>query len=221
MAMTKAQLLDEVKTTLNITGDYSDGSLNNYINEVKAFLADIDVPASILDSEAIVGIVSLGVDSLRETGGLSEYFKQRAIQLRLKPADTPEPPKPTPTKMVRLCGITENASYAQDYPFVEPEENGIFQYGDRYFIKFSQMLISKTRDIPANSQIQVAKIDDETYYPVTDLLMTGYCTIGNEILSALFRLWPGGMISVLTPAIIPQGKDFIPDISAEYSGVRV
>ena len=84
MAITKAQLLDEVKATLNITGDYSDGSLNNYINEVKAFLADIDVPASILDSEAIVGIVSLGVDSLRETGGLSEYFKQRAIQLRLK-----------------------------------------------------------------------------------------------------------------------------------------
>lgn len=219
MAMTKAQLLDEVKATLNITGDYSDGSLNNYINEVKAFLSDIDVPASILDSEAIVGIVSLGVDSLRETGGLSEYFKQRAIQLRLKPADTPEPPEPTPTKMVRLCGITENASYAYDQPFVEPEENGIFQYGDQYFIKFAQILTAKGKSVPANTQIQVAKIDDPAYYPITDLLMTGYCTIGNEILSALFRVWSWGPITVLTPKEITG--EFTPTISSEFSGAKV
>lgn len=87
-------ILDDVKTGLGITGNYQDGALNLYIDEVKAFLTDAGVKAETVDSPAAVGIITRGVADLWNygagEGALSEYFMQRAIQLKLKDSATAE-----------------------------------------------------------------------------------------------------------------------------------
>lgn len=77
-------LLDEVKIALGITGINLDNTIQQYINEVKAFLID----AGVKESNITAGIVTRGVADLWNYGGnegkLSEYFIQRASQLSLK-----------------------------------------------------------------------------------------------------------------------------------------
>ena len=87
-------ILDDVKSGLGITGNYQDGALNLYIDEVKAFLTDAGVKAETVDSPAAVGVITRGVADLWNygagEGALSEYFMQRAIQLKLKDSTTAE-----------------------------------------------------------------------------------------------------------------------------------
>lgn len=77
------ELLAAVKETNNITGAYHDKRVAGFIKEVQRFMLQADVPAAVLDSDAVVGLVAMGVDSLMETGALSDYVKQRIIQERL------------------------------------------------------------------------------------------------------------------------------------------
>lgn len=77
-------MLEDVKLGIGVTGSYQDGTINGYIDEVKAFLIDAGVkPANIT-----AGIVVRGVSDLWNYGSgdgqLSEYFKQRATQLSYK-----------------------------------------------------------------------------------------------------------------------------------------
>ena len=75
-------MLELVKAALGITGDYQDNTLQQYINEVIAFLVDAGVDRL----NITVGIVARGVADLWNYGGaegkLSEYFMQRAAQLK-------------------------------------------------------------------------------------------------------------------------------------------
>lgn len=75
-------MLELVKAALGITGDYQDDTLQQYINEVIAFLTDAGVDRL----NITVGIVARGVADLWNYGGaegkLSEYFMQRAAQLK-------------------------------------------------------------------------------------------------------------------------------------------
>lgn len=77
--------LAETKARLGIVGDYHDATLEGYIQDVKAFLADAGVPASALDGEEAVGIVARGVADLWSygsgTGAFSPVFYQRAAQM--------------------------------------------------------------------------------------------------------------------------------------------
>lgn len=86
--ITPEQLLERVKKTNNITGEFHNDRVMGYINDVKRFMAGADVPAAVLDSDAVVGLIAMGVDSLMETGAISAYVQQRIIQERLT-----EPPK--------------------------------------------------------------------------------------------------------------------------------
>lgn len=83
--LTHEQLLARVKDGIGITGDYQDGTLSIYIDEVKAFLKGAGVSATVLESDEVVGIVTRGVLDLWNYGAgdgqLSPYFIQRAIQL--------------------------------------------------------------------------------------------------------------------------------------------
>jgi hypothetical protein len=79
--ITAAELLERVKTARNETGDYHNGRISVFINEVKQYLLGAGVPAAVLDTDAVVGIVAIGVDDLMEDKKLSDYFIQRAIQL--------------------------------------------------------------------------------------------------------------------------------------------
>lgn len=73
--------LNDVKNALGITGDYLDGTLQIYFDEVVLFLEDAGVPIS----KITAGLVSRGVADLWNYGGaegkLSPYFMQRATQL--------------------------------------------------------------------------------------------------------------------------------------------
>lgn len=82
--MATETMLTKVKTALGIEGEYQDGTLAEYIDEVEAFLTDGGVPAGRITS----GIVARGVTDLWNYGAgggeLSAYFIQRAAQLALK-----------------------------------------------------------------------------------------------------------------------------------------
>lgn len=86
--MTDAELLSKVKIGLGITGTYQDETLSLYIEDVKNYLIDAGVSTEILNSSASVGVIIRGVSDLWNygmgTANLSEYFIQRAIQLKHK-----------------------------------------------------------------------------------------------------------------------------------------
>ena len=81
MSETAAALIDSVKISLGITGNYQDETIAAYIDEIVAFLK----AAGVSGSKITPGIVSRGVADLWNYGAgegkLSEYFMQRATQL--------------------------------------------------------------------------------------------------------------------------------------------
>ena len=85
--MTDAELLTKIKIGLfgNASGEWRDEMLRVYIDEVKGFMIDAGVSADVVNGEASVGCIMLGVNDLwnYSSGGvrLSDYFKQRVIQL--------------------------------------------------------------------------------------------------------------------------------------------
>lgn len=80
-------MLNTVKLALGITGDYQDGALQVYINEVNEYLRAAGVPSEMIGSEATAGVVSRGVADLWNYGAgegkLSPYFHERVIQLKI------------------------------------------------------------------------------------------------------------------------------------------
>lgn len=74
-------MLEDVKKSLGITGDYQDATLEGYIEEVTGFLLEAGVSAS----KITPGLVARGVSDLWNYGDgdgkLSPYFLQRATQL--------------------------------------------------------------------------------------------------------------------------------------------
>ena len=76
--------LTEVKSALGITGNYQDDTLQLYVDEVTDFLKGAGVAANNITT----GIVARGVSDLWNYGSgegkLSDYFKQRAVQLCYK-----------------------------------------------------------------------------------------------------------------------------------------
>lgn len=89
--MTTSQILEAVKDTIGITGNYQDKTLLQHINEVSGYMESAGVPAAVLTSEKAIGAISRGVSDLWNygTGGgsLSPYFYQRVIQLVFAPSD--------------------------------------------------------------------------------------------------------------------------------------
>ena len=77
------QLLADVKAALNIGGTYQDAALQQYIAEVKEFLAGAGVKAD----KMTPGLIARGVADLWAYGAgdgkLSDYFMMRAIQAAL------------------------------------------------------------------------------------------------------------------------------------------
>lgn len=73
--------LAQVKNALGITGTYQDDTLQQYFNEVVAFLVD----SGVSEANITAGIVARGVSDLWNYGSgegkLSAYFMQRATQL--------------------------------------------------------------------------------------------------------------------------------------------
>ena len=85
--MTNAELLVKIKQGLfgSDNGTWRDDMLTVYIDEVKAFMRDAGVPTDVVDSEASVGCILIGVNDLWNYSGggvkFSDYFHRRIIQL--------------------------------------------------------------------------------------------------------------------------------------------
>lgn len=79
--MTDAEMLTKVKNALGIQGAYLNDTIQEYIDEVTAFLTGAGIPKD----KITAGIVARGVSDLWNYGSgegkLSEYFLQRATQL--------------------------------------------------------------------------------------------------------------------------------------------
>lgn len=75
--------LANVKKALGITGTYQDDTLQQYLDEIVAFLKD----AGVAEADITDGVAARGVSDLWNYGAaggkLSEYFMQRAAQLAL------------------------------------------------------------------------------------------------------------------------------------------
>ena len=84
MPTTPDPMLAAVKQALNVTGEYQDNCLTQFINEVTSFL----IEAGVKQANITAGIVTRGVADLWNYGAadgkLSEYFMQRASQLSYK-----------------------------------------------------------------------------------------------------------------------------------------
>lgn len=84
MPNTPDPMLVAVKQALNVTGEYQDNCLTQFINEVTSFL----IEAGVKQANITAGIVTRGVADLWNYGAadgmLSEYFIMRASQLSYK-----------------------------------------------------------------------------------------------------------------------------------------
>lgn len=81
--MTDAELIEQIKIRLGLTGDYHDGLIGAYADDVKDFIRDAGANP---DSPACVGIIARGVCDLWNygagTGSFSDVFFQRLSQLK-------------------------------------------------------------------------------------------------------------------------------------------
>ena len=83
------EILEKVKASLGITGDYQNATLSEYIAEVKEYMRASGVPAKIVESEKAAGTIARGVSDLWNYGDgkLSEYFMQRVTQMAYTEAE--------------------------------------------------------------------------------------------------------------------------------------
>ena len=95
--MTRAEQLEKIKLSLNIKGNALDETLGVFLDDVKYYMADAGVSATLVDSEVSIGAICRGVADLYVNNEFSSYFYQRVSQLAIQ-ADTPEP-EPTDAKV--------------------------------------------------------------------------------------------------------------------------
>lgn len=85
MRVTEAELLQEVKSRIGVTGTYHDTAISGYIQDAKDFMVDGGVPESIMETNKIIGAVTRGVSDLwnngSNNGDFSPYFIKRVTQL--------------------------------------------------------------------------------------------------------------------------------------------
>lgn len=84
--MTDIEILERVKVSLGVTGEYQNGTIQEHISEVMAYMRAAGVPEHTIRNPCSVGAIARGVADLWNYGsggtGLSPYFEQRLIQLR-------------------------------------------------------------------------------------------------------------------------------------------
>lgn len=82
--MSDNELLENVKNSLGITGDYLNATLKTYMDEVVEYM----VGAGVKRDDITTGVVARGIADLWNYGSgegrLSEYFYQRVSQLVYK-----------------------------------------------------------------------------------------------------------------------------------------
>ena len=85
--MDESTLLTVIKKSNNITGDYQDDAIRNHIAEVKEYMLGAGVSKLVINSSTTAGAINRGVIDLLYDKKLSDYFKERVIQLKYKGDD--------------------------------------------------------------------------------------------------------------------------------------
>ncbi len=81
-------MLEKVKKSLGITGNYQDDIIQGWIDEIKQLMIDGGIAPSIVNDEKSAGVIARGIDDVYfQKSNLSTYFWQRATQLALKDGD--------------------------------------------------------------------------------------------------------------------------------------
>lgn len=87
--MTNDELLIAVKKSMGIFHNFQDETLKIYIEEVKNYMKASGVKNSVINSSMSIGLITRGVLDLWDYGNgsakLSQYFKDRLIQLATEP----------------------------------------------------------------------------------------------------------------------------------------
>lgn len=78
--MNDEEMLVKIKKSLGITGTYLDDKIKEDMEEVMSYL----VNAGAKKENITPGLVARGISDLWNQNELSEYFQQRAIQLKYK-----------------------------------------------------------------------------------------------------------------------------------------
>lgn len=87
--------LENIKKMLGITGSYQDDILDGYAEEAIAYMVDAGIDEDTARGEKAVGVVARGVSDLWNYGSgeahLSDYFRERVVQLSYKVKNNPDP----------------------------------------------------------------------------------------------------------------------------------
>ena len=87
--------LENIKKMLGITGSYQDDILGGYAEEAIAYMVDAGIDEDTARGEKAVGVVARGVSDLWNYGSgethLSDYFRERVVQLAYKVKNNPDP----------------------------------------------------------------------------------------------------------------------------------
>lgn len=211
--MTRAEQLEKIKSSLNITGNALDNTLGIYLDDVKYYMADAGVNATVLDSEASIGCICRGVADLYINNEFSAYFYQRVSQLAIQ-VDIPEP-EPEPTEdWVEYCGVTPTLTLGTFDPEMGYTRK-IYKKADELKINYEAIVVP-SRAVSSNTQLQVAKVDDNTAYPANNVFFSGIVFVGSKAYTATFKLWDYGSISVTCEAELPAGEDVHMAFSGQY-----
>ncbi len=83
--MAEAYILEKVKDALGITGTFQDATLKIHIDDVMSYMESAGVTEARLKAKSSAGVIARGVTDLWANGSgsgeLSNYFKERVIQL--------------------------------------------------------------------------------------------------------------------------------------------
>lgn len=84
--MADTEILTGVKNALGITGDFMDGTIQIYIDEITDYMRNAGISDTLIKQS--VGVIARGVNDLWNnqsgSGKLSPYFYDRVIQLACK-----------------------------------------------------------------------------------------------------------------------------------------
>lgn len=209
--MTRAEQLEKVKESLNITGNSLDSTLGIFLDDVKYYMADAGVNATVLDSDQSIGCICRGVADLYINNEFSQYFYQRVSQLAIQ-ADTPEL-EPT-EEWVEYCGVTPTMTLSTFDPEMGYTRK-VYKKADNLKINYEAIVVP-SRAVSSNTQLQIAKVDDSTAYPADEIFFSGIVFVGSKAYTATFKLWNYGSISVTCEAELPAGGDVNMAFSGQY-----
>lgn len=131
-------MLEKVKKLLGITGTFQNDTIQEYIDEVKQYMLDGGVDASIVNATSSAGVIARGVADLWNYGSgqgrFSNYFMQRVVQLSYKEARTLPTSSYIATSNLHFVTTAETDTFrfSGDYDVLVVHVNGFFASSDMY-----------------------------------------------------------------------------------------